>query len=503
MPGVTVWAHWDVLAGGNAGEFPQALEGGIPEELAGEFPEDAYWQQELGVNLNEVERVLQDREQTARWLARQSDVLLSLLERGAGIAAAAAGATGGGPSHMNRKSKKERCERLLASGLGMALVRQALICRQYLANRRQDALVQAVRSIEWATRALEKRPVALLTAAVDDLLCAALVVAWAAPRFLPWFGLWDQALRVGYREYRLAGPGNGQESGAWLERDEAGQGAAQVGGHAAGGIDPRMVAGLLGAGGELRLVDILPVVGDGGRHAQDDADSGAKGGASGPDGGSRGAVGYLVLILQRTGTQRVWTLDGLQQIERARWIVLRFEDGWRRLLVHAQGELGVRVAETIAARALGQQRVSYRPHKPETHDATVAAWAKRIIHADPGEIRLYDVEVILDTEPSVMWRVYGEVRSGLARLARAAEATGAAGPGFAAGTEAIARGLVRVNLGFRASPGARWCRFTVRVRQGASRETKVVTFRGHGATAAEQRAFVRWMQNQEVLAALE
>ena len=411
----------------------------MASEVAG-FPGDSYWQRELGVDVAAVEKALEDRDEVVRWLVRQGEALISLLEARAGLAP--------GP-----KSKKARCVRLVEAEAGLLVVRQALICREYLESRRKEALAAAVRSIAFREPAVQG-----LEGAAGDPLCTALVVAWAAAGYLPWFGLWDQALRVGYRERRLVRPGRKTEKAP--AAGEKGRGR---------GLDRLLVEevlGGLGGLGELRTVGVVPA-GDG--------------------------DGHLVFLLEFAGSRRVHTLDGIQRVGGARWIVLHFEDGWERLFVHGPEERGARIAEAIAARVLGERTVSYEPYRPASEAASVAAWARRMIESPPVEIRLYDVDVTVDTEPAVRWRIYGEVKTGLERLAQSA---GVHGLG------ALVSGLVQVNLGYRQAPGEPWCRFTVRVRKGASENARFVTFQGHGAAPARRRAFQEWLEEQGVLAAV-
>lgn len=404
------------------------------------FPADAYWRDELGVDLAAVERALSDREGLVRWLARQSEALIAMLEAAAGQAS-------------GRMSKRERCERLLQSGQGILAARQALIAREYLTSRRRDALSEAVRSIAWHDSGVDG-----LENMAQDPLCAVLAVARSSPRYLPWFWLWDQAVRVGYRERRL----NATQPGARKipERGDAWTGAV-------GRELVEEAVGAAGLSGELRTVDVVPI---------------------------GGGEGLLIFLLQEEKERaRARAVPAVQPKERARWIILRAEDGWRRLLVHSQSELGVRLAERIAARALGLEAVSYTPYRPESDADRVWAWAARVIESPPEEVRLYDLEVVVDTEPGVVWRIYGEVKRGLERLAR----------GGRGGSRELAAGVVRLNLGFRAGPSEPWSRFTVSVRPGASATTRIVTFRGQGATRGNERAFRQWMHEHDVTAAVE
>ena len=106
----------------------------VGEDQQKGFPKDLHWQSVLGVDLARVEESLRDRESLAVWLARQSDELIASLEERAGMSALKA-------------TKKERAARLIASESGLHSVRQALLCRYYLVNRRRDGLERALESI--------------------------------------------------------------------------------------------------------------------------------------------------------------------------------------------------------------------------------------------------------------------------------------------------------------------------------------------------------------------
>ena len=215
----------------------------------------------------------------------------------------------------------------------------------------------------------------------------ALEVADRAPECLLWFALWDRALRVGYREFRLAGASGeglrGMAGGIRIDK----------------GLVDRAIRG--GFDGEtLRCVDVVP-------HPQTGA--------------------HFVFILHGVGRDRVRTLDGVRHIGRARWIILRLADPPHRLLFSSQGELGARLAEAILAEAVETGPFAYRPHQPQTEHESVATWAEGLVQRESDKVRTYEIDLLLEEAPQVTWKIQGDVPEGLALLARATAAPPTAG----------------------------------------------------------------------------
>lgn len=387
------------------------------------FPDDVYWQDWLGVDLARVEESLREPALLAGWLMRQSSELIAHLEERAGLS----------PS---LGSKRERAVRLIETGAGGTAVRQALICRHFMANRRREGLENALESIVAA------RPdLGWLRAARGDWVRIALEVADRAPECLLWFALWDRALRVRYREYRAGEPAQGFEPVLGRVDKEAVERALRK------GFD----------GEALHCVDVVP-------HS-----------AAGES---------LVFILHGAGArQRVRTLDGVRYVERVDWIVLRLADHGRRLWAHSRGELGARIAEAVVAEISGSRPVVYKPYWPQTGSERISRWAEELVRRDGDEVRLEEVDFILSEQPEVTWSIKGDVTTGLGLIGKGLGRNGR---------------VLRVKLGFRENGNPRWSRFTVWVLPGAGEESRVVAYRGHGVSAAERRAFLAWMEKQGI-----
>lgn len=473
--------HWVVL---------QAV---APEVRGGAFPPDAYWQEVLGVDLSRVEEGLADREALLGWLARQSDALLALLEERVGLAPTAG-------------RKRDRAARLLESEAGRAAVRQAVICRQYLVNRRKEALEKALGSV------IAARPfLSGLGAARGDWVRVALEVAAGAPECLLWFDLWDRALRVGYREYRPAGGGVSADGvSAEADASTAAGGPTESAERVAlepGRLDKETVQRAIRrgfSGTSLHCVDVVP-------HPS-------------------GAESLVFLLHESESKQRVQTWDGVRHVRRLDWIILRLAEQGRRLWVHSRGEIGVRVAEAIVAEAAGAGPVAYRPHRPRTDRERIARWAEELARRDGEEIRLDEVDLILPEAPGTTWSIQGDVVVGLELIGRAAQGgrredgsdSVAAPPAVESAATAVGSGrdktaesesapgepdaragvaaavlsaarLTRVSLGFRENSSRRWSTFTLWVHPGEDDNAFVVSYRAYGASTEERRAFLSWM----------
>lgn len=412
-------------------------------ENLGAFPSDDYWQEVLGVDFFLVEEAMQDHGALASWLARQSQGLIARLEERAGLSPV-------------KGSKRERADRLLASEAGRIAVRHAVLCRYYLVNRRKEALESALDSIIAARPSLVG-----LEAARGDWVRAVLEVADGAPECLMWIALWDRAVRVGYREYRLDQVGGQVITGSARELS----------------ISRQQVERAISRGFDVDALRCVDVVTDP-RDAQ-----------------------HLIFILHDSkGRDRVRTLDGVRYVGRVEWIILRLTDQVQRLLVHSPGELGVRLAEAIVAEAAGGGPIRYHPYLPQTEEEHIAAWAEELVRREGEEICLYEIDLVLQEAPETTWSIRGDVLRALELITRGAKAASGTrgrvvdGESHGAAVFSFTSGLTRVSLGFRESRQARWSRFTLWVRPGVDGSTRIVTYRGRGVSAKERRSFLEWME---------
>lgn len=389
----------------------------------GEFPGDEIWEGLLGVDLASVDQEMKEDEALVRWLAKQSDALMALLEERAGVA-------------PRRGTKRERAARLVMDEHGRAVVRQAVLCRHLVHRRRHEALERTLAAV-----ARERPQLSGLLSARGDWVRAVMEVALAAPDALPWFPLWDLALRVRFREYRLN------------------ETLGLTGAPASEAVTRELVDGVLRQAGDeaLRCVDVIP----------DD-----------------GAV--MIFLLRQGSRERIATLDGVRYVQRAQWLILRLSEDGERLRLYPSAALGARLGEVIAARAWGKGPLQFEPYRPRAGSEAIASWTENLLNGErEGLVELLELDFAVPGINRVAWRIQGDVAAGLALLARAWEARE---------PQAIAPELRRAVLGFRPAPKERPGRFTVWVERQEDGASVTVTYRGHGVSSAQEQAFLQWME---------
>lgn len=394
----------------------------------GGFPGDEVWESLLGVDLVSVDQEMKEHEALVRWLAKQSDALMALLEERAGMV-------------PRKGNKSERAARLVEDEQGRAVVREAVLCRHLVHRRRHEALERALAAV------VRERPqLSGLLSARGDWVRAAMEVALAAPDALPWFVLWDLALRVRFREYRL-------------------KEALEVAGAppASEAVTRELVDEVLRRdGGEaLRCVDVIP--GD-------------------------GAV--MIFLLRQGNRERIATLDGVRYVQRAQWLILRLSEDGGQLRLYPAAALGARLGEAIVARAWGKGPHRFEPYRPRVSSGAIASWTGNLLAWErDGLVELLELDFAVPGVPRVAWRIQGDVAAGLAVLAQA---------GKAQEPQAIARELRRAVLGYRPAQDERPARFTVWVERLEDGVSVTVSYRGHGVSFKEEQAFRQWMEGQGI-----